>query len=460
MCKVTVYIPTYNYGRYVAQAVDSVLAQTLDDWELIVINDGSTDNTSEVLDAYRDNTRIRIIDQKNKGLNVTNNIALRLAKGKYITRLDGDDYMDENLLLILSNTLDTRPDVALVYPDYYHVDEGGEVIEIVRRKKIDDEVQLLDLPAHGACTMFRKDLLREIGGYIEDFTCQDGYELWLRFIRKYKPFNVNLPLFYYRRHGSNLTEDTARILDTRREIKARFVDTYHKDRKPTVLGVILASARSVCPEMHPMTELDGKPLVWYTLSEAAEAESLDRVVLSSEDDATLEYAGQFEKIEAIKRPDELTGTTVRTCDIVRSIIDELQESQNYRPDAAAVLYANTPLRKAYHIDKAVNTMMIFDVDSVISIQEELAPCYQHREFGLTPVNDAAGSMRIERKALYKENGAVYLTKVETIRSGSLLGKTVGHITMLPEESIKINSSFDFWLVQRILEQWPGQNQKA
>ncbi|MDP6543336.1 MAG: glycosyltransferase [Phycisphaerae bacterium] len=458
MCKVTVYIPTYNYGQYLAQAVDSVLAQTLGDWELIVINDGSTDNTSEVLDAYRDNPQIRIIDQENKGLNVTNNIALRLARGEYITRLDGDDYMDENLLMILSSALDTKPEVALVYPDYYHVDSDGEVIEIVRREKIDDEVQLLDLPAHGACTMFRKDLLREIGGYIEDFSCQDGYELWLRFIRKHKPFNVNLPLFYYRRHGSNLTEDTARILDTRREIKARFVETYHKDRKPRVLGVILASAKAVCPEMHPMAKLNGRPLIWYTLDQAAQAESLDRVVLSTEDNQTLEYAKQFGTIEAIKRPDELTGVTVRTCDIVKSIIDELQGTRDYRPDAVAVLYANTPLRKACHIDKAVNTMMIFDVDSVISIQEELAPCYQHRQFGLTPVNDVTGSLRIERKALYKENGAVYLTKVEAIESGSLLGKTVGHITMLPEESIKINSSFDFWLAQRIMEQWPGQNQ--
>ena len=148
ICKVTVYIPTYNYGRYLAQAVDSVLAQTLGDWELIVINDGSTDNTSEVLEAYRDNPQIRIVDQANKGLNVTNNIALRLARGEYITRLDGDDYMDENLLMILSSTLDSKPEAGLVYPDYYHVDEDGEVIEIVRREKIDDESQLLDLPAH------------------------------------------------------------------------------------------------------------------------------------------------------------------------------------------------------------------------------------------------------------------------------------------------------------------------
>ena len=96
MCKVTVYIPTYNYAKYIGKAIESVLRQTMPNWELIIINDGSTDNTKDVLKNYQSHPQIRIIDQENKGLNVTNNIALRLAKGKYIIRLDGDDYMDEN----------------------------------------------------------------------------------------------------------------------------------------------------------------------------------------------------------------------------------------------------------------------------------------------------------------------------------------------------------------------------
>jgi glycosyltransferase involved in cell wall biosynthesis len=144
MVKVTVYIPSHNYAKYLDKAVQSVLDQTMTDWELIIIDDGSTDNTKDLLKKYTNNSKIRIIGQENKGLNVTNNIALRLSRGKYIIRLDADDFFDENILLVLSNVLDTKPNVGLVYPDYYHINENGETLEIIRRKKIGEEVELLD----------------------------------------------------------------------------------------------------------------------------------------------------------------------------------------------------------------------------------------------------------------------------------------------------------------------------
>lgn len=452
MPKVTVYIPTYNYGEYIKQAIESVLNQTMSDWELIVINDGSKDNTSDILRQYQGHKKIRIIDQENKGLNITNNIALRLAEGEYIMRLDGDDYADENLLLILSNILDTKPDIGLVYPDYYCINEEGEILEIVRREKINKKNQLLDLPAHGACTMFRKDLILEMGGYIENFSCQDGYELWLRFIQKYKPFNVNLPLFYYRQHSRSLTKNQGRILETRMQIKSWFVDKHFSNIKPKVLGIIFALENPVCPEMHPFVELDGKPLIWYTLSEAVKAGSLGKIVVSSDDKKVLEYAKQFKKILPLNRPKKYTGISVANYEVARYVITEVKKLEGYNPDAAVILYSNTPLRKAYHIDKAVNTMTIFDVDSVISIQEELAPCYHHRKFGLTPIGDRSNKIRIEKKAIYKDNGAIYLSKTGVFKKGHFMGKTVGHVTMLPEESVKINSAFELWLARKIIEE--------
>jgi len=102
------YITCYNYGEYLKQAVDSILAQNFKDWELLIINDGSTDNTQDVLAKYDGHEKIKIIHQENKGLNVSNNIALRVAQGNYIIRLDADDYLDKNALLVLSNVLDTN----------------------------------------------------------------------------------------------------------------------------------------------------------------------------------------------------------------------------------------------------------------------------------------------------------------------------------------------------------------
>ena len=453
MPKVTIYITTHNYGRYIERAVESVLSQTFRDWELIIIDDGSTDNTQEVIAKYRGMPKIHFGEQEKKGLNVSNNIALRLAKGEYIMRLDPDDYLDENILLVLSNILDSKPEAGLAYPDYYLVDEDGEIQQVVRRKKLEDEVELLDLPAHGACTMFRRSVLQEIGGYSEEFTCQDGYDVWLRLFHKYRPQNVNIPLFYYRQHPQSLTRNQSRVLDTRREIKRKVAEQLAGATRSTVLGIVPVIGSPTCAEMAPFIEVDGKPLLWYTLSEIEKTTCLDRVVVSSDDDAVLEYARRFPKVSGMKRPQKYTKTTTMMPTLIRYILSELEAQDGYSPDVVCLLYTNTPLRRFKHIEKAVDTMCIFDVDSVISIQEELAPCYHHLRFGLTPINDAQSNVRLERKAIFKENGAVCLTKVETIQQGKLIGKKVGHITMLPEESIKINTSFDLWLAERIIREW-------
>lgn len=450
--KVTVYIPTHNYGKYVEKAIQSVLNQTMEDWELIVIDDGSTDNTMEILQKYQGHRKMRIMVQENRGLNVTNNIALRLSNGKYIMRLDADDYLDENALSVLSNILDVKPEIGLVYPDYYHINEEGDVIELVRRGKIGEEVQILDLPAHGACTMFRKELLMQVGGYLEDFSRQDGYEIWLRFIQKFEPYNVNIPLFYYRQHPVSLTKDQKKLLETRGEIKRHFVEKHLNSITIKVLGIVPAVRRSIYYQSDPFVKIAGKPLIWYTLNELRYCKSLDRIVLSSEDDKVLNYASRFPYVMPMKRSPEFAKTTVKMQDLILHVLDNLKQSEGYEPDAVCTLYINTPLRRAYHIDKAVDTMAIFDVDSVISIQEELAHCYRHRRFGLEPISEARG-MKVEREAIYKENSAIYLNKIDVVRRGRLVGNKVGHITMLPEESIKINSEFDLWLARGIITGW-------
>jgi CMP-N-acetylneuraminic acid synthetase len=457
MPKVTVYIPAHNYGRYLDKAIKSVLYQSMSDWELIIIDDGSTDNTGEVLEQYRGDHRIHIVEQENKGLNVTNNIALRLATGKYVMRLDADDFLDENILLVLSHILDSKPEIGLVYPDYYLVDDEGSILEMVRRKKIGEEVTLLDLPPQGACTMIRKEVLTNLGGYYEEFTRQDTYGMWLKFIEQYHPYNVNVPLFYYRQHPASLTNDKRRLLETRRQIQRRFLRDKGEVLQPRVLVIVPVLARNTCQLANPFTNLAGKPLIDYTIEEVTRSTCVDRVVLSCEDTEVLHYAEKFSRITPLPRPKELTKSTARIERTALFVLESLENQDGYRPDAICVCYINTPFRRAEHIEKAIDTMSIFKTDSVISIQEELAFCYHHRRHGLASINGSRQrNLRLERHAIFKENGAIYLTRSEVIRSGRLLGDTIGHITMLPEESIRINSAFDFWLAEKIATEWRNQ----
>lgn len=458
--KVTIYIPTYNYGRYIEQAIQSVLKQTMDEWELIIINDGSIDNTSDILKGYEGHPKIRIIEQENKGLTVSNNIALRLSEGKYVMRLDADDYLDESALLVLSNVLDTKPEIGLVYPDYYVLDEEGEIIETVRRKKLGEEVELLDLPAHGACTMFRKECLLRIKGYEESIGCQDGYDIWLKFIQLFKPANVHTPLFYYRQHPKSLTKDQQKLLRTRKAIKKDFVKNYLNNNIPLVLGIIPVLKKSLSFPRSPFENLAGKPLIWYTINEALQAKVLDKLVVTSDDDEVLNYAKKFPRVIPIKRPPELTKSSSKIQETVFHTLKVLKTEHNdYTPDAVMVLYVNAPLRKAIHIEEAVNTMAIFDVDSVVSVSEELAHYYTHDRKGLIPLSNNR-NFRVERKSVYKGTGAILLSKVSAITKEDFLGEKIGHIAMLPEEGVKINTPFEFWLVEKIISEWEaGENDK-
>jgi CMP-N-acetylneuraminic acid synthetase len=447
MPKVTVYIPTHNYGKYLSQAIDSVVKQKFDDWELIVIDDGSTDNTVDILKKFGGHPKIKILRQDKKGLTVTNNIALRLSRGKYIMRLDADDYLDENALLVLSNILDTRPDVGLVYPDYYRVDEDGEIIDLERRKKIGKEVALLDLPAHGACTMIRKSCLIELGGYDETLPCQDGYELWLRFIGRYKPYNVNVPLFYYRQHGKSLTQDKQKILSARHRAKRSFVKAKFGKSIPKILAIIPVRKQSNTLLDAALKKIAGKPLIYYTISEALKTDLLDKIVVTSDDEEILKFARGFPRITAIKRPPELSRPNSRIEPTVNHVLSALRKKENYRPYAVMLLYIHTPLRKHIHIEKAIDTMLIFDADSIVSVCEDFNFYYRHTKSGLAPLAKKR-LLRLERDALYRENGAIYLSRTSAIKKDNFLGAKIGHITMLPEESIKIDSPFNYWIAEK------------
>ena len=453
MPKVTVYIPTHNYGRFLDAAIQSVLKQTMGDWELVVIDDGSTDDTSEILKPYRVHPKIRILEQKNRGLNFTNNVALHIAKGEYLMRLDADDLLDENILLVLSHVLDTKPDVGLVYPDYYLVDEDGAVTQIVRRQKIGEEVELLDLPAHGACTMIRKKVLLEMGGYFEEFDRQDGYGMWLKFIERHRPYNVNLPLFYYRRHAKSLSKSRGLALEARRKIKRRVVEEMNLSRKPRVLALVPVVVDEGFEFGNPFAQFMGKALLERTLEEISQAHYIDKIVVSSSDEDVLAYVDRSEGVDSIHRPQAQVRRTARTEDTALHVLKTLEE-RGYMPDAVCICCINTPFRRGAHIDKAVDTMTIFKVDSVISIAEDVSFFYHHGKNGLTPVNGSAQRMLcLEKKALFKENGAIYLSRVETVLEGKLLGESIGHITMLPEESVRINSEYEFWLAEKIAAEW-------
>ena len=288
----TVYIPSHNYGRFLGEAIESVLRQSVDDWELIVIDDGSTDDTSEVMNLYRGHPRISLHRREGIGLTAVCNFALGLAKGEYVIRLDGDDVFDENILLVLGNCLDRDSDLALAFPDYYLVDKFGEVFGQERRQRLYSQNHSFDLPPNGACTLVRASVLKEIGGYREDLGAQDGFDLWTKVVTRYKCANVNLPLFYYRKHGTNLTTDTQRIINARRQIKKDAVRERLATSHPVIAVIPCRRDFDFITDLWKQ-EIGGLSLLERDIRVTCSSDMFDHIVVTCDNPETEEVGDAF-----------------------------------------------------------------------------------------------------------------------------------------------------------------------
>ena len=154
--EVTIYITNYNYGKYISQAIKSCLNQSFENLEILIIDDGSTDNSHKVINKFTTKySNVYAIFKKNQGLIKSCNTGLRAARGKYILRLDADDWLDSNAIEIMHLNLEKNVDIELIFPDYYEVDPDGKILHTIRRHDF-KKVKLFDQPAHGACTLFRR----------------------------------------------------------------------------------------------------------------------------------------------------------------------------------------------------------------------------------------------------------------------------------------------------------------
>lgn len=449
---VTVYITNYNYGRFIKQAIESVLAQNFTDYELYIIDDGSTDDSRQIIEQYGSHENVQIIYQRNKGLNISNNIALRIAGGKYIMRLDADDYLLPNALQEMTQRLEADPSVGLVFPDYFLVDEENKRIGHVRRFNFQEEVTLHDLPAHGACTMIRKEFLLELGGYDEQFSCQDGYDLWIKFVTKHKVENINKPLFHYRRHGNNLTENEYRILNTRAGIKNAYIQKY-KVHVPTALAVIPVRSNYINGKNLPLIKIGEFNLLERTVRTALSCEYISDVVITSSDETVEQFVNDellslSPRIKFVGRPARFSRFNETLSKTILNVIHTVPSAA--KAEALITLAPEFPFLKAESVDDALHTLAIFNSDSLISVRSDTRAYYRHSGDGLKPILGQEKFTQFEREALYKAVGGITVCKWERfLQYKNMHCGKVGHIMIDHEQAHGIFNEFDLRVAQLI-----------
>lgn len=205
---VSVVMPVYNGGAYLAPAVESVLAQTFAEFELIIINDGSTDNSWEVIQNYaRTDARIRAFTQSNKGLVSALNRGLAKARGCYLARMDSDDICLNSRFALQVKTLDARPELGVLGGALEIIDAGGRPLGkqiYPRGDKLKERLLYGSFLCHPAA-MGRTELFRAVGGYRAYYRHCEDYDLWLRLSRLAELDNLADTLLFYRMHAANIS---------------------------------------------------------------------------------------------------------------------------------------------------------------------------------------------------------------------------------------------------------------
>jgi glycosyltransferase involved in cell wall biosynthesis len=208
--KISVLMPVYNGGKYLKEAIDSVLSQDFKDFELIIINDCSKDNSRDIIKSYNDNRIVLIDNEMNKGLISSLNIGLKYCKGKYTARLDQDDIALPNRFKKQYEFMESNPNIDLVGSWTNCITQKGEDLKISRNSNnpviIKYELLFNNVMFHSSI-FFKTELIKKNGGYSMDFIHSEDYEMYSRPGMELNCSNIQEVLFKLRIHNESITGD-------------------------------------------------------------------------------------------------------------------------------------------------------------------------------------------------------------------------------------------------------------
>ncbi|MBD2655385.1 glycosyltransferase [Synechocystis sp. FACHB-383] len=207
--KVTVLMPVYNGEKYLREAIDSILHQTFIDFEFLIIDDGSTDNSIEIIKSYKDNRIILIKNNYNQGLVYSLNRGLNLARGIYIARMDCDDISLPERFKKQVDFLDKNPEIGLL-GTWVKVIDKNKLCQAYWQYPIEDMSIKWSLcfccPFAHPSVMYRKKIILNQGGYSKILSDSEDYDLWSKLSKVTQMHNLPEIALFYRQHASNITK--------------------------------------------------------------------------------------------------------------------------------------------------------------------------------------------------------------------------------------------------------------
>jgi glycosyltransferase involved in cell wall biosynthesis len=226
---VSVVIATYNMGRFLGAAIDSVLNQTAGCVEVHVVDDGSTDNTRQIVDAYRLESRVYYHWQENAGQTRAKNVGVRAARGRYIGFCDADDLWSANKLALQLPVLEANPHVAVVYTRVQPIDVNGRLLATQRYAEhsghITEQLFIENFIPFGTA-LVRRSAMEQVGGFDEALRMGIDWDLWLRLSVPFEFLCLPEETYFYRVWEGQMSKNWRGRFEAAFDIMERFEKRY------------------------------------------------------------------------------------------------------------------------------------------------------------------------------------------------------------------------------------------
>lgn len=230
MIKVSIIITCHNLEHYIVRAINSCINQDFphDQYEIIIIDDASTDDSRGAIALYTGFSGYHFIRtkflKKNKGTAHASNVGIAMARGKYVVRVDGDDYIHKDFVKVMSEVLEWNPSIGMVHCDLVIVQGTGGPNQ--RTFQLNTFERLLD---HGAGVMFRTSKIRALGGYNEQYRNCEDYDLLLRYNKHHKRYHLRLPYYRYFKRKKSLSTRRKERKTMKKRIREMLADNNRTD---------------------------------------------------------------------------------------------------------------------------------------------------------------------------------------------------------------------------------------
>lgn len=227
--KVSIVLPVYNGAEYLAESIESVIDQTYANWELIIVNDCSTDDSFAIASGYAaKDARIKVFtNPQNLKLPKTLNVGFEHASGVYYTWTSDDNKYKPNALRVMVDNLEKNPEAVMVYANYTIIDSNGNSIELADKP---EPKYMFTGNVVGACFLYTAEAAKKVGEYDADLFLAEDYDFWIRLYKVGRILHIEDDLYYYRVHDKSLTETRKMLVDeqTYKVLEKHFQFAYAK----------------------------------------------------------------------------------------------------------------------------------------------------------------------------------------------------------------------------------------